>query len=119
MAAQQKTTDRIDQAIDFLKNSTQQLSDGRLVSLDAFQESVRSICDDVAKEPVADKEAYSAKLQVLADFLRDFEKDLCARQAEVNFELMNLNAKQKALKSYENVTHSTPGSKKEEDDNGN
>ncbi len=97
---------RIDDAINFLKNSTHELKEGRLVSLDAFQEQVRSICEDLSSVPSADKTVYAEKLQVLADFLRNFETDLRARQAEVNFELMNLNAKQKALKSYEATSHS-------------
>ena len=102
-------------AISFLKNSTHELKEGRLVSLDAFQQQVRSICEELSVVPASDKTMYSEKLQVLADFLRSFETDLRARQAEVNFELMSLNAKQKALKSYETATHSV---KKKDDDNG-
>lgn len=109
-------TKRIDDAIEFLRNSTHQLQEGRLVSLDAFQTSVRDICEQAAADESADKAVFAAKLEVLADALREFETDLRARQAEVNFELMSLNAKQKALKSYENVNHSA---KKDEDNNGN
>ena len=112
-----ETAARIDAAIDFLKNSTHELKEGRLVSLDAFQEQVRSICEDLVAVQPADKKVYADKLQTLADFLRDFEVDLRARQAEINFDLMNLNAKQKALKSYENANFSAK--KTESDNNGN
>ena len=106
---------RIDDAINFLKNSTHELKEGRLVSLDAFQQQVRSICEELSHVEISDKAIYAEKLQILADFLRDFETDLRARQAEVNFELMSLNAKQKALKSYETANHSI----KKKDENGN
>jgi hypothetical protein len=104
---------RLDDAISFLKNSTHELKEGRLVSLDAFQEQVRSICEDLSSVTPSDKAVYAEKLQVLADFLRNFETDLRARQAEVNFELMSLNAKQKALKSYETANHAVKKSDKD------
>ena len=106
---------RIEDAINFLKNSTHELKEGRMVSLDAFQDQVRGICVDLETVPAADKIVCAEKLQVLADFLKDFETDLRARQAELNFELMNLSANQKALKSYESVSHSV----KRKDEDGN
>ena len=106
---------RIEQAINFLKSSTQELKDGRLVTLDDFQQQVREICEDLSTVATEDKAFFADKLQELANILRDFEVDLRARQAEINYELMSLNAKQKALKSYETANHSTKKPDKKED----
>lgn len=101
-----ETAQKIEQAINFLKHSTQELKEGRLITLDAFQGQVRKICEELGEVAAEDKTFFASKLEELANILRDFEVDLRARQAEINYELMSLNAKQKALKSYENTSHS-------------
>lgn len=110
-----ETARRIEQAISFLKSSTQELKEGRLVTLDAFQQQVRDICEELNTVANEDKAFFADKLQILAEILRDFEVDLRARQAEINFELMSLNAKQKALKLYEGANYSAKQTEKKDE----
>lgn len=100
------TAEQLDEAIDFINYSRDELSKGNVVVLEGFQERVKVICGEIANMPVNDMLQYAGKLQELSKLLQHFETDLRQQQALVQKEMVNLNQKQKALKTYETINSS-------------
>lgn len=101
-----KISEKLDQSIDFLADARSELKEGKVVILEGFQNNVRDICEDIAALPKEEMLSYQAKLSELSDLLKILEKELRDQQTSVQQEIFSLNRKQKALKTYETVSHS-------------
>jgi hypothetical protein len=101
------TATQISDVIDFIKDAQAKLQIGEVVSLDKFDEKVKTIAGNIIALDPDKRSAITDKLEMLNSALRDFEIDLRARQAEVKQDIMSLNQKKKVMSAYENVSHST------------
>lgn len=97
---------KLDDAINFIVTSREQLKEGTVVSMDGFQDVVAELCVDLGKLPVGEMTRLSEKLNVFAEGLQALEDELKEQQDQVQNEIQNLALKQKALKSYESTSHS-------------
>ncbi len=101
-----ETAKKLDTAIEFLNQSRRELEAGKVVALEGFQNEVREICADIAALPNDIMLSYSPKIQQLSETLKILEQELREQQTSVQQQLFGLNRKQKALQSYETVSHS-------------
>jgi hypothetical protein len=99
---------KIDDAINFIHQVHEELKNGNMVVLEGFQDEIQAICTDIAKLPSTETAPYQDKLTALADGLQVLEVELRSKHAEVRYEIMELNKKQNALKSYQQTNYSTP-----------
>ena len=104
----------IDSAIAFVQMARDELKSGNMTVLQDFEKMVADIQKMAVTMPKEKNTLIVEKLNELADVVRNFEIELRSLHADVKYELMALNQKQKALKTYETVNYSAP-IKKDED----
>ena len=109
------TAEKLNQAVKFITRSREELQAGKVVVLEGFQEEVRKLCEDIAALSPQNMLEFAPQLQQLSDDLRIFEQELRSQQTLVQQDIFSLNRKQKALKTYQTVSHSH----KENPENGN
>lgn len=97
---------KLDEALNFIETARAELEQGNVVVLDGFQDEIRELCVAMETLPVTDMQKYSEKLNMLGTNLQTLEEELKNQQGLVQSEIMELNHKQKALKSYETASYS-------------
>ena len=96
----------LDQALEFIAHSRSELKDGKVVVLEGLQLDIKKICEDISALPQDEMAKYSSILGELAEQLKTLEKELREQRMQVQQDIFGLNRKQKALQSYQTVSHS-------------